>query len=206
MWTLCLAVLICAGAVPAQKEEQPRVPYVSEHPDDPQVAKDFDMYRKNFGYVSNVVRATANSPGMHTAIGEFARNLRAAIKVPPQYIELSILRITQLENGQYVYLHTLPAVRGCGISQAQIDALPNWRKSSLFDSKQRAVLAYADGMLEKSGPSDETFKTLSSFFSPAEIVDLTMTNGMYVMQSVYGKALRIPIEQNFDPGATSPKC
>jgi alkylhydroperoxidase family enzyme len=179
--TLSLMFVACVIAVPAQKQEPPRVPYVSEHPDDPELAKNFDEFRGRLGYVSNMVLVTANAPGINKAIGDFARGLRAASKVPAQYTDLSILRITQLEGGKYQYLHELPAVRGCGISQAQIDALPDWRKSAAFDPKQRAVLAYADGMVEKSGPDDETVKTLSSFFSPAEIVELTMINGFYVM-------------------------
>jgi alkylhydroperoxidase family enzyme len=198
--------VVCVVAIPAQKQEQPRVPYVSEHPDDPELAKNFDEFRARLGYVSNMVLVTANAPGINKAIGDFARGLRAAAKVPAQYTDLSILRITQLEGGTYQYVHELPAVRGCGISQAQIDALPDWRKSGVFDSKQRAVLAYADGMAEKSGPDDETVKALSSFFTAGEIVELTMVNGFYVMQSRYGIALRVPVERTFDSGKTNPSC
>jgi alkylhydroperoxidase family enzyme len=206
IWTLGITFAIGVGAVPAQKQEQPRVPYVSEHPDDPELAKNFDEFRARLGYVSNVVLITSNAPGVNKAIGDFARGLRAAPKVPKQYTDLSILRITQLESGTYQYFHELPSARACGISQAQIDALPGWRKSSAFDPKQRAVLAFAEGVIEKSGPDDETFKTLSAFFAPGEIVELTVTDGFYVMQSLYGKALRIPVEQNFDSGKTNPSC
>ena len=204
--TLNLMFVVCVVAVPAQKQEQPRVPYVSDHPDDPELAKNFDEFRARLGYVSNMVLVTANAPGINKAIGDFARALRATSKVPAQYTDLSILRVAQLEGGRYQYLHELPAIRGCGISQAQIDALPDWRKSNAFDLKQRAVLAYADGMAEKGGPDDETVKTLSSFFTPAEIVELTTINGFYVMQARFGNALRVPVEQNFDSGKTNPTC
>ena len=206
IWTLSLMFVVCVVAMPAQMQEQPRIPYISDHPDDPDLAKNFDQFRARLGYVSNMVLVTANAPGINKAIGDFALELRAASKVPKQYTNLTILRIAQLEGGKYQYLHELPAARGCGISQAQIDILPDWRKSGAFDLKQRAVLAYADGMAEKSGPDDETVKALSSFFTPAEIVELTTINGFYVMQARFGNALRVPVEQNFDSAKTNPSC
>jgi alkylhydroperoxidase family enzyme len=205
-WTLCCMVLVSVVAVPAQMQEQPRIPYVSDHPDDPELAKNFDQFRARLGYVSNMVLVTANAPGINKAIGDFALALRAASKVPKVYTNLTILRIAQVEGGKYQYLHELPAARGCGISQAQIDALPDWRKSGAFDPKQRAVLAYADGMAEKSGPDDEAVKALSAFFTPGEIVELTTINAFYVMQARFGNALRVPVEQNFDSARANPSC
>jgi alkylhydroperoxidase family enzyme len=206
VWALSLAFVVCAAAVPAQMQEQPRIPYVSDHPDDPDLAKNFDGFRARQGYVSNMVQVTANAPAINKAIGDFAIALRGASKVPKIYTNLTIMRIAQLEGGKYQYLHELPAARGCGISQAQIDALPDWRKNSAFDPQQRAVLAYADGMTEKAGPDDATVKALASFFTPEQIVELTTINGFYVMQARFGNALRVPIEPNFDSGKTNPSC
>jgi len=62
------------------------------------------------------------------------------------------------------------------------------------------------GIVEKSGPNDETFTAVSALFTPGQIVELTMTNGFYVMQALYGKAFHVPVEPNFGSGKTNPNC
>ena len=68
-----------------------------------------------------------------------------------------------------------------GMTQEQIDALPDWAaKSSLFNDKQRAVLAYTDEMTRKVHVSDATFDALRPQFSNQQIVELTMTIAGYI--------------------------
>jgi len=200
-----LLFLIGAVCLPAQKQEPSRVPLVSD-PQDPYVAKEYKVYRERFGQIPTTVAVAANAPAFAKVMDDFRNEFGAAARMDRAILELSILRITQLEGGEYSYVHSLPVAKGCGITQTQIDALPRWRESALFNAKQRAVLAYADGMMEKAGPDDATFKTLSSFFQPSEIVELTLTNGAFAMSSLYTKALRVPLEKSWGTGALTGGC
>jgi alkylhydroperoxidase family enzyme len=184
----------------------PRVPLVSEHPSDPAVAKMFDDLRAHGEQVLNTYRLGANAPDLFIASYAFAQKLRYASKVPRQYRELLILRTTQVENGQYEYVHHVPLALSCGITQAQIDALSHWRGSKLFDPKQRAVLGFSDGMATKVGPDDPTFRTLASFFSPQEIVELAMNDGFYMERSHLGTALGLQLESNGGAGSIPHGC
>jgi len=84
----------------------------------------------------------------------------------------------------------------CGMTAAQLDALAQWRSSGLFSDKQRAILAYAEGMVAKKGVDDATFTDLKKFFNDAEIVELTVTSAFYGAVSQITRALEVKLEGN----------
>jgi alkylhydroperoxidase family enzyme len=86
--------------------------------------------------------------------------------------------------------------RFCGISAAQIDSLAQWRDSKLFSDRQRAVLAFADGMVSATGVDDVTFEAMKSFFTAQEIVELTMNAAYYSASSQISRTLRITAAGN----------
>lgn len=205
-WILSLLLGVVVIALSADKQETPRVPLVGDHPSDPGVAKVFDDIRAQNQEILNTYRIQANAPALFLASHNYALKLRYSAKVSRQYRELLILRVTQVANGHYEYVHHIPLALSCGVSQAQIDALPHWHKSSAFNPKERAVLAFSDGMAEGSGPDDATFHTLSSFFSPQEIVELAMTDGFYLSSSRISTALRTPLELDRGAGSIPHGC
>src|SRR5258708_7709379 len=83
---------------PAVDQSASRVPLVSEHPDDPAVAKLFDDTRAKGEQILNTYRVSANAPEIFLASYAFAQKLRFAAKVPRLYRELVILRASQIEN------------------------------------------------------------------------------------------------------------
>jgi 4-carboxymuconolactone decarboxylase len=200
---LFVMVALAASAVDQPTE---RVPLAPEHPSDPAVAKMFDDIRAHGQQVLNTYRLGANAPAIYMAEHEYAEKLRYAAKVPRHYRELIILRTTQVENGHYEYVHHVPMGLSCGMSQAQIDALPHWRESKVFDPKERAVLAFSDGMATKAGPDDATFRTLASFFDRQEIVELAFTDGFYMSGSHIGTSLGLQLESNGGAGSIPHGC
>ncbi len=75
---------------------------------------------------------------------DFAWPLRLNAKTPRLLRELMILRGAQLSGTAYEWAHHLPMATEAGVSEAQIDALANWRDSDLFDADARAVLQLAE--------------------------------------------------------------
>ena len=57
----------------------------------------------------------------------------------------------------------VPLAKACGVTDAQIAALPNWRVSALFDEKQRALLAYTEAVALHGGEVDDA--TYAAFAS-----------------------------------------
>ena len=77
------------------------------------------------------------------------------------------------------------------MSRAQLDALPNWRGTGLFDARQEAALAYCDSMTREIHVGDEVFAAVRAQFTPQLIVELTATIGAYNMVSRFLQALGI---------------
>lgn len=201
-----LVFVIVVLAASAGDHSAPRVPLAPEHPSDPGVAKVFDDMRAHGQQILYTYRMSANAPVLFLAQHELGQKLRYAAKVPRQYRELVILRTTQLENGQYEYAHHIPLALSCGVTQTQIDAMSHWRSSKLFDPKERAILAFSDGMSTKEGPDDATFRGLASFFSNQEIVELAMTDGFYMAGAHVGTALGLQLEPNGGAGSVPHGC
>src|ERR1700722_17848751 len=87
--------------------------------------------------------------------------------------------------------------KACGVTDAQIAALPNWRTSDLFDERERAMLAYTEAIDEHGGDVDDaTYGALAKQFSPREIVELTITIVTYYGTGQLTKALRVKPESD----------
>ena len=206
-WLLNGILVLAVFGVSAQNKENSRVPLISDQPTDPDVQKSFQATVSRGGYILNLNRMIANAPKLMAPAGAYARALRyAADDIPRNYRELMIVRTLEVEGGDYEFaLHTHMA-RSCGVSQAQIDALPRWRSSNLFDEKQKALLAFSDQMDSRQGVDDATYKKFSSFFTPRQIVEFTLTGGWYIGHSHESRALHLPIDDDLDKATRDSGC
>jgi alkylhydroperoxidase family enzyme len=193
-----LAAIIIAATMPAsaQQAAAPRVPLVQDDSPDPDVQAGFKETRARGTAPLNLHRIYANAPKIARAMSATAQALRNGAVVPRADRELIILRATQLAHGHYQHEEHRPIAMSCGISEAQIDGLAHWRDGKLFDDRQRAVLAYADGMVSPEGVTDATFDEMKRFFSAQEIVELTMNAAYYSGSSQISRALGVTADGN----------
>ncbi len=205
---LLLHVLLIAGMIGtlgvgvaiAADEPPPRVPLVGDDTKDDVVAKFYAAVREKGGQPLNLHRTMANAPAMMQGSSGMAYAIRYGATVPRVFRELAIIRSVQQNGGHYEEMQHRPMAMSCGISVAQLDAIKAWKRSKLFDDKQRAVLSWVDGINAKAGPTDAQFAELKKYFSDKEIVELTMTASNYAGTARFTRALRIPLE----PGAGDP--
>ncbi|MEA2879253.1 MAG: hypothetical protein QOF14_4449 [Hyphomicrobiales bacterium] len=195
VWTSLVVLLLLSTEGLAQDERMARVAPVPSHTSDPILAPLFDGVRARGGEPLNMHRVLGNAPKIFKAYVDIAYALRSSADVAREFRELIILRTVQLSGGEYEFVQHRPMALSCGMSPAQIDAIANWRESSSFDARQRAVLAYADEVAAEKGVSDAAFQALAQFFNPQEIVELTITAGFYTAASRITKALDIKIEK-----------
>jgi alkylhydroperoxidase family enzyme len=91
----------------------------------------------------------------------------------------------------------IPMGLEAGLTRQQLDEIENWEDSDLFDDRQLAVLAYVEAMAGGDGEVDDrTFAELARFFTPQEIVELTVTIATYYGTALIIKALGIRIEDD----------
>ena len=193
---LAFAGTLGAGVAVAQNQPQSRVPLVGDDTTDPTVKDFYANVRKKGGEPLNLHRTMANAPSMMKGSSGMAYAIRYDATVPRQFREIAIIRAVQQNGGHYEEAQHRPMAMSCGLSTAQLDAIQHWKGSKLFDDKQRAVLAWTDGVFTKSGPSDAAFKDMKKYFSDKEIVELTMTATTYAGTAMFTRALHTPLEPN----------
>jgi alkylhydroperoxidase family enzyme len=101
------------------------------------------------------------------------------------------MRIAILNGAAYEADQHAPIALREGLTQAQLDALPDWQRSGLFDPRQRAVLAYADAMTRQVQVPDEVFAAVRAAFDDRHLVELTATIAGYNMVSRFLEALKV---------------
>jgi alkylhydroperoxidase family enzyme len=190
------AVVLCVVAIVGAAEELVggRIPLVDPNSQDPVLRPVFDAIRSHGGAPLNIHRTIGNAPKTLKGFLTYAWALRYDAVSPRADRELLILRTTQLVHGEYEFVQHRGIGVSCGLTEAQIDALTEWRERPLFTDRQRALLAYTDEMLSPPGVSDRTFDELKRHFSPEEIVELTLTSGFYVGVAQFSRALKVPTD------------
>lgn len=192
-----LAALAMFAGSPGYAQDNPaRIPLVPNDTSDPIVGPMFKGILARGGQPLNMHRTIANAPAVFKAYAGLAYALREQAIVPRVDRELIILRATHIAGGEYEFVQHKPMGLSCGLTRAQIDAIANWRDSQLFNERQRAVLAYADGMADAKGVDDATFAAMRKHFSPREIVELSVTAGFYTGAALATRALGIKLEPN----------
>jgi alkylhydroperoxidase family enzyme len=149
-----------------------------------------------WGTPPNLYRGLANHPKIIAAWTEFANTLRHGSRTPRALRELVILRGAQLSASEYEWAQHLKMARKAGVREAQINALPDWRVSPEFDTKEKAALALAEAVT-RGRVSNEVYQEARRHFDEQDYVELAVTAGFYAMVARTLDALGIPLEPEF---------
>jgi alkylhydroperoxidase family enzyme len=143
----------------------------------------------------------ANSPDVlrHAAQG-FALYRDPARKLDPVLRELAQTRAGWTRGSQFVFSQHCKSLRGLGVPEDKIAAVPHWQISEVFEPRERAVLAYADGLVLDGGRiADGVFTALKAFLTDEEILELTYITCLYEMHAVMSRALRTEFDDREEP-------
>ncbi|HZQ35297.1 MAG TPA: carboxymuconolactone decarboxylase family protein [Dehalococcoidia bacterium] len=175
----------------------PRVPYRDRDavPDD--IAQIMDRQLAERGYVLNLYRALANSPGLLRAFGGLGGYLRNGSRLDPALRELAILTVGRLANAPYEFQHHVEWAKRAGISDEQIAALGAWASSPLFDERQRAVMRYAWQATEQVHVADDVAQAAHELLDDECFVDLVAVVAFYNMVVRVLEPLQITLEDEF---------
>jgi 4-carboxymuconolactone decarboxylase len=167
----------------------------SESPEDPILVEMFARIRASRGHILNIHYVTAHAPKLLRATAAYARALREESSLPRDLQELLILRIAQINDSAYEQSVHRPIAVTCGVSPAKIDALPNWRDASVFDTKERAALSFIEQAARRGDVDDDVFGEANQCFSVQQLVELAALTAWYVGNSRFVRALQVANEQ-----------
>jgi alkylhydroperoxidase family enzyme len=170
-----------------------RIPYADPNANE-EVKALAERIRKERGRLHNLYLMLLNSPPVARGWLDLLTAVRQQCQLKARYRELTILRIAIINGADYEYISHVPIALKEGITQAQIDALKDWRKSKAFEPADLAVLAYTDSMTEDVHVPDDVFDALRPHFDAREITELTTTIAAYNLVSRFLEAMKIDHE------------
>jgi AhpD family alkylhydroperoxidase len=170
-----------------------RVPLIGEERSD--LAPFITRVKAERGKLINLYRVLLNSPPVAESWLEFNSTVRFRTTLDAALRELLILRVSIVNGAEYqAQIHGATHALKAGVTRGQIDALAEWRRSTLFTVAQEAALAWADAMTIDIDVPDELHSELRRHFDERQIVEITVLVGAYNMHTRVGRALKIDIE------------
>jgi len=147
------------------------------------------------GRLANLYKMLLKCPPVAAGWLHLLTAIRQQSELGGQPRELAILRVALINRAEYEYRAHVPFALKEGLSRDQIETLPTWQNSELFDSRQKAVLAYTDSMTKDIHVPDDVFRAVREHFNDREIVELTATVAAYNLVSRFLEALQIDKEK-----------
>ena len=186
-----------AFRVPLRKPNKPmaRISYIHEN-DHPELGELITKIRAGRrGALINVYKLLLHSPSLAAIWLEFVSAARFKVELEGRLREIVIVRVAHLNRTAYVFKQHVPQLSAPeGLSDAECDALADWRSAKTFSARERAALAYTDAMTRDIAVPDEVFDALRAHFNERQIVELSVLIGLYNMHTRVFTALGIDPE------------
>jgi 4-carboxymuconolactone decarboxylase len=197
-FTCCVLLGLLTVAPFAFAQEQASISRLPPLPQplDPILQDMFDKRRAMGGAIINLTLTTGHAPKFARASAAMAFTIRFETSTPRELIELAIFRTAQIVGSDYELNQHTPFMKMCRYSNEQIGQVSDWRRSTLFDDMQRALLGYVEQMANGGNVDDPTFAELGRFFMPQQIVEISYTVGNYYSTGLLTKALKIQMEND----------
>jgi alkylhydroperoxidase family enzyme len=155
----------------------------------------FEARLKRTGRILNIHHTFGHVPKLSRASMQMAMTLRYETSTPRLYIEIAIVRIGHIAKGKYELQQHEPMLAEEGFPKNKIKAIKNWKKSKLFDDKERAVLAFTDEVANLGNVSDRTYKNLLKHFTPQQALELTFAAASYYGTVLVMNTMKIKLEK-----------
>ncbi|MBE0625094.1 MAG: carboxymuconolactone decarboxylase family protein [Burkholderiales bacterium] len=168
----------------------PRIAYIEEI-EHPELAPLIARIKAERGKLLDLYKVLLHSPAVMEGWLNFFTAIRQKTKLGGRYRELAILRVAVINGADYEYRAHLPFALKEGATAEQIAALGFWQVSNLFDTAERAVLAYTDAMTKDIRVSDGLFAEVKQHFDAQELVELTATVAGYNLVSRFLVAMQV---------------
>lgn len=142
----------------------------------------------------NAQAIMANHPQLVTAWAHYNKFVAREMDLPDTLREIAILRTAwHIQAGYEWYQHRIIA-RRAGLTEEQLEAIPQGEASAIWSDDERLVIRAADEMHAHSEASEATVSALLAAFGPRQLLETLWTIGSYGMLGVIFNSLRIPIE------------
>jgi 4-carboxymuconolactone decarboxylase len=150
------------------------------------------------GQATNISMVLANHPQLALAYYNFGKHVMVNSTLPLRPRELVTLRASWLLKGDYEWHYHVGYALNLGLTLEQIAAVGNGPDAGNWNEEDRAVLRATDEFINGARIGDETWASLSKFFSQQQLMDLLFTIGNYVMLTGALNSFGVQLEGRVD--------
>jgi alkylhydroperoxidase family enzyme len=127
---------------------------------------------------ANIFLALTQTPELLDGFLTYANALRSS-PLSPRLRELAILTVGHLTNSRYEIAHHQSHGLKAGLTQAQLDAIPQFESASLYTDPEKAVMTFAKESTLKVEVSDDTWARAAAFLGEPEMIALVLVVSWY---------------------------
>ncbi len=144
------------------------------------------------GSVLHLYQMLLHSPPLAAGWLELMTQVRQKLELSGALRELVIMRIAHLNGAPYEADQHAPIALQEGLSQRQLDALPDWRSATAaFDAVQQDALTLCDAMTRDVQVNESVVQAVRRHLGDQQLVELVATIASYNMVSRFLQALQI---------------
>jgi len=144
------------------------------------------------GTVINVYKLLLHAPALAEIWLDLINAVRWKVDLDGRLREMIIIRVGHLNRAPYVVNQHVPLLAlPEGLTQADCEALADWRGYGGFSARERAALSFTDASTREVDVPDAVFEELRRHFNERQIVELTVLVGTYNMHTRMCQALKI---------------
>ena len=145
---------------------------------------------------ANIFLALTQTPDLLDGFLTYANALRGSV-LNPCLRELAILTVGHITSSEYEVAHHQSHGLKAGASREQLAAVPQFESSSLFDAREKAVMAFAKESTLRVDVSAAAWQEAARHLSEPEMIALTLVVAWYNSGVRIMGALKIELEEGY---------
>ena len=162
---------------------------LSEISDD--IRRVLERQRQRYGTVLYNHTVLARRPGIFWGFRALWDGLEKDALLPARLVDLVNLKVASLIGCELCVEVNSAVGRADGVSDAELDALRDYKTANLFSEHERAALEYAESLATQRDVADDVFERVRAHFSEDEIIELTATIAFEICVAKFNRALQI---------------
>jgi len=142
----------------------------------------------------NIMKMFLNAPTNAIPLLVFGQSILTKQELDAHLRELAILRVAHLTGANYEWTQHVPLAKETGVTDAQVEALPQGADSDAFNEVEKRVIRFTDEVTQDVKASAETFAALEKDLGPRQMVELALAIGFYGMVARVMESFEVELE------------
>jgi alkylhydroperoxidase family enzyme len=173
-------------------DPEPRVPPLSAQERDERQAALVEQAGEELGIYTTLVR----NPDLFAAFLPFGRRLLHQSTLDERVRELLIMRVAWRCRARYVWSHHEVIGRAAGLTDDDLTSLAT-SGADESDPVRRSMIRVADELVLDHRLSDPSWRELTAIYSAAQVIEICMLVGQYVLLAGTLNSLGVQIEAGY---------